>query len=149
LDTAKYASNRKNNVGINAVTRPGSCADASFSHTNWSSIGLSQFGLQRCNGGGVGWEGQSILVSRRREAPPDPAPHCRTVRTAAKRADASRARRPEVAGEGHGNKDVATTLDVSVKTVHTHRANAMRKLKLRTYSDLIQFAIRHKIIEMA
>lgn len=51
--------------------------------------------------------------------------------------------------KGRGNEEVATILDVSVKTVYAHRANVMRTLKLRTYSDLIQFAIRHKILEIA
>lgn len=49
---------------------------------------------------------------------------------------------------GRSNKEVATALQISVKTVDVHRANIMRKLKLPTYSDLIQFAIRHKIIEI-
>ena len=49
---------------------------------------------------------------------------------------------------GRSNKEVATALDVSVKTVDAHRASIMRKLHLRTYSDLIQFAIRHQIIEI-
>jgi DNA-binding NarL/FixJ family response regulator len=40
-------------------------------------------------------------------------------------------------------------VDVSVKIVYAHRANVMRTLKLRSYSDLIQFAIRHKIAEIA
>ncbi len=39
-------------------------------------------------------------------------------------------------------------VDISVKTVDDHRTKIMRKLQLRTYSDLILFAIRHKIIEM-
>jgi DNA-binding NarL/FixJ family response regulator len=50
--------------------------------------------------------------------------------------------------QGRGNKDVATALGISVKTVDAHRSNIMRKLNLRTYSDLIQFAIRHQIIEL-
>jgi DNA-binding NarL/FixJ family response regulator len=49
---------------------------------------------------------------------------------------------------GRSNKEVATALDISVKTVDAHRANIMRKLNLRTYSDLIQFAIRRQIIEI-
>ena len=49
---------------------------------------------------------------------------------------------------GRSNKEVATALDISVKTVDVHRANIMRKLKLRTYSDLIQFAIRRQIINI-
>ena len=49
---------------------------------------------------------------------------------------------------GRSNKEVAATLDISVKTVDAHRSNIMRKLHLRTYSDLIQFAIRHQIIDL-
>jgi DNA-binding NarL/FixJ family response regulator len=49
---------------------------------------------------------------------------------------------------GRSSKEVATELGISVKTVDAHRANIMRKLELRTYSDLIQFAIRHKLIEI-
>jgi DNA-binding CsgD family transcriptional regulator len=32
--------------------------------------------------------------------------------------------------------------------VEAHRSSIMRKLKLRTYSDLIQFAIRRQIINI-
>jgi DNA-binding NarL/FixJ family response regulator len=49
---------------------------------------------------------------------------------------------------GRSNKEVATALDISAKTVDAHRSNIMRKLNLRTYSDLIQFAIRHQIIHL-
>jgi DNA-binding NarL/FixJ family response regulator len=49
---------------------------------------------------------------------------------------------------GRSNKEVATALDISVKTVDAHRFNIMRKLNLRTYSDLIQFAIRRQIIDI-
>ena len=36
----------------------------------------------------------------------------------------------------------------SVKTVDAYRTQIMRKLELRSYSELVQFAIRHKLIEM-
>jgi DNA-binding NarL/FixJ family response regulator len=49
---------------------------------------------------------------------------------------------------GRSNKEVAADLDISAKTVDAHRSNIMRKLHLRTYSDLIQFAIRHRIINL-
>jgi len=50
---------------------------------------------------------------------------------------------------GESHKEVAGALKIRVKTVDAHRASIMRKLKLVTYSDLIQFAIRHKLIEIA
>jgi DNA-binding NarL/FixJ family response regulator len=49
---------------------------------------------------------------------------------------------------GRSNKEVATALEISVKTVDAHRSNIMRKLNLNTYSSLIFFAIRHKIVEI-
>ena len=48
---------------------------------------------------------------------------------------------------GLSNKELATMLEVSVKTVHVHRANLMRKLEVSSYRQLIQFAIRNKLIE--
>jgi len=54
----------------------------------------------------------------------------------------------ELLALGRSNKEVATALDLSVKTVDAHRSNIMRKLNFRTYSDLIQFAIRNQIIEL-
>lgn len=48
--------------------------------------------------------------------------------------------------EGKGNKQVAAALDVSVRTVESHRARIMRKLALRSFSDLVRYASRHKIV---
>jgi DNA-binding CsgD family transcriptional regulator len=42
---------------------------------------------------------------------------------------------------------VAVVLDVSVKTVEAHRANVMRKLHLRSVSDLVRYAIRNNIVQ--
>jgi DNA-binding NarL/FixJ family response regulator len=49
---------------------------------------------------------------------------------------------------GMSSRELATKLAISAKTVQVHRANLMRKLELRTYRDLIQSAIRHKLIEV-
>ena len=49
--------------------------------------------------------------------------------------------------EGNSTKDIARLLSISVKTVETHRASAMHKLKLRTTADLVRYAIRNNIIE--
>jgi len=48
--------------------------------------------------------------------------------------------------EGRINKQVAHALGVSTKTVESHRANIMRKLKLRTTADLVRYAIRKNIV---
>jgi two-component system, NarL family, response regulator NreC len=42
---------------------------------------------------------------------------------------------------GHSNKEIATTLDIAVKTVEVHKANAMRKLNLRGRIDVVRFAV--------
>lgn len=42
---------------------------------------------------------------------------------------------------GHSNKEVAAALEISVKTVETHKANGMAKLGLRSRAALVRFAI--------
>jgi DNA-binding NarL/FixJ family response regulator len=54
----------------------------------------------------------------------------------------------QLLAEGHSNKHIANSLDLSVKTVETHRAAIMRKLELRSLPDLVRFAIRNRIIEV-
>jgi len=41
---------------------------------------------------------------------------------------------------GHSNKEIAAALDVAVKTVEVHKANAMRKLELGGRIDVIKYA---------
>jgi DNA-binding NarL/FixJ family response regulator len=42
---------------------------------------------------------------------------------------------------GHSNKDIASALNISVKTVEVHKANAMRKLNLRGRTDVVRYAV--------
>jgi len=53
----------------------------------------------------------------------------------------------QLIAEGRINKEIARLLDISVKTVETHRATAMHKLKLRTTAELVRYAVRNSIIE--
>jgi DNA-binding NarL/FixJ family response regulator len=53
----------------------------------------------------------------------------------------------QLLAEGKSNKEVASGLAISIKTVETHRASIMRKLNLESLSDLVRYAIRNKIIE--
>ncbi len=53
----------------------------------------------------------------------------------------------QLVAEGRTNKEVATTLNISVKTAETHRTNIMRKLDCHSLSELVRYAIRHKIID--
>lgn len=48
----------------------------------------------------------------------------------------------QLLAEGKGTKDVAHLLNVSIKTVETHRANIMTKLNLHTVAELTKYAIR-------
>ncbi|HEY7791289.1 MAG TPA: response regulator transcription factor [Vicinamibacterales bacterium] len=48
----------------------------------------------------------------------------------------------ELLAEGHGNTEIGRRLFISPRTVETHRANILRKLNLRTRSDLVQYALR-------
>jgi DNA-binding NarL/FixJ family response regulator len=52
----------------------------------------------------------------------------------------------QLVAEGRSNKEAASILGISVKTIEAHRANIMRKLQLRTASDLVRYAIRNKIV---
>lgn len=53
----------------------------------------------------------------------------------------------QLIAEGKINKQVASILNISVKTVETHRASAMQKLNLRTTADVVRYAVRNNIVE--
>jgi len=48
--------------------------------------------------------------------------------------------------EGRTNKDVGAELQITVRTVETHRAKIMLKLGVHSVGELIQYAIRKKIM---
>jgi DNA-binding NarL/FixJ family response regulator len=45
-------------------------------------------------------------------------------------------------------KEIAATLDISVKTVTTHRSRLLRKLKLEDNLGLYRYGIRHGLIHL-
>ena len=53
----------------------------------------------------------------------------------------------QLLSEGKSSKEVASTLNISVKTAETHRANVMRKLDIHSVSELVRYAVRNQIIE--
>ena len=53
----------------------------------------------------------------------------------------------QLIAEGHSNKHIAQLLDISIKTVETHRASVMRKLKLSSSAELVRYAIRNNLVE--
>jgi len=52
----------------------------------------------------------------------------------------------QLLGEGKSNKEAAALLGISTKTVESHRASMMHKLRLDSFADLVRYAIRNKII---
>jgi len=53
----------------------------------------------------------------------------------------------QLIAEGKSNKEIATIFGISVKTVETHRAAIMRKLRLDSVAALVRYAIRNGIIQ--
>lgn len=48
---------------------------------------------------------------------------------------------------GMTNREIASELGISVKTIDTHRGHVLKKLQLRNNSDLTRFAIRHGFVD--
>ena len=75
----------------------------------------------------------------------------RKVDLTAENQDSLTAREREILqliAEGSSNKEVALTLNLSLKTVETHRTNLMRKLKVKEVTGLVQYAIRKGLIRL-
>jgi DNA-binding NarL/FixJ family response regulator len=53
----------------------------------------------------------------------------------------------QLLAEGKSTKEVATVLDLSVKTAETHRSNIMSKLGLHSVSELVLYAVRNNIVQ--
>jgi DNA-binding NarL/FixJ family response regulator len=55
----------------------------------------------------------------------------------------------QMLAEGKTTKDVATLLGLGFKTVDTHRTNIMRKLSINSVSELVVYAVRNGIVNIA
>jgi len=49
--------------------------------------------------------------------------------------------------QGNSNKEVAATLDISVRTVETHRNNIKRKLGITSTAGLTRYALEHGVLQ--
>jgi DNA-binding NarL/FixJ family response regulator len=49
--------------------------------------------------------------------------------------------------EGKSNKEVASTLGVSTRTIESHRNHIMHKMNFASFSELIRFALRMHVVE--
>ena len=54
----------------------------------------------------------------------------------------------QLTAEGKSSKEAATILNLSVKTVETHRSNVMRKLGVHSLPQLVLYALRHNIVHL-
>ena len=52
----------------------------------------------------------------------------------------------QLIAEGHTNRSIGSILNLSVKTVETHRASAMRKLGMSSTAELVRYAIRKRLV---
>jgi len=49
---------------------------------------------------------------------------------------------------GNTNREIATSYNLSVKTVDTYRARILKKLKIRNNTELSRYAIQNKLVEL-
>ncbi len=49
--------------------------------------------------------------------------------------------------KGYGNKEIAEKLNISVKTVESHKAKIMEKLNLSTRHELVDYALKRKLLD--
>jgi DNA-binding NarL/FixJ family response regulator len=53
----------------------------------------------------------------------------------------------QLIAEGQSNKLIARRLSISVKTVESHRASAMRKAGVKTAAEFVRFSIKNNLIQ--
>ncbi len=54
----------------------------------------------------------------------------------------------QLLAEGNQPKQIAAQLDVSIKTVSTHRRNVMQKVGARSLADLVKYALREGLTSL-
>jgi DNA-binding NarL/FixJ family response regulator len=52
----------------------------------------------------------------------------------------------QLVAEGNRNKQVARLLSLSIKTVETHRSQAMEKIQAHSTADVVRYAVRNNMI---
>lgn len=53
----------------------------------------------------------------------------------------------QLVAEGKSSKEVAVVLGIRVKTAETHRSNILRKLNMRSVSELVRYGVKQNMIE--
>ncbi len=88
-----------------------------------------------------------------------PSLNARAIQSYRQRADESRADDPyatltprerelfPLAAAGMSNPQIAQSFSLSVRTVEMHRANLMKKLGLKSQTDLVKYAVKRGLVE--
>jgi|ERR1044072_2241580 DNA-binding NarL/FixJ family response regulator len=50
--------------------------------------------------------------------------------------------------EGHTNKEISSVLNLSIKTIESQRAAALRKLNLTSTAAIVRYAIKNKLVDL-
>jgi DNA-binding NarL/FixJ family response regulator len=53
----------------------------------------------------------------------------------------------QLIGEGKSNKEIASILGISAKTIESHRGRLMQKLDIHETANLVRYGIRHGLIQ--
>jgi len=53
----------------------------------------------------------------------------------------------QLIAEGRSNREMSEILNLSVKTIETHRAAAMRKLNVTSTAAIVRYAVRNRLVE--
>ena len=54
----------------------------------------------------------------------------------------------EMIARGMTNREIAADLEISPKTIDTHRGHVLKKLALRNNADVTRFAVKHGYITL-
>lgn len=54
----------------------------------------------------------------------------------------------QLIAHGHTNKEIGERMFLSVKTVEAHRSKIFKKLHLKTRADAVDYALRHKLLDL-
>lgn len=54
----------------------------------------------------------------------------------------------QLIAEGQNTKQIALSLNISVKTVETHRAQLMDRLQIHNIAGLVRYALRNGLIHL-
>lgn len=54
----------------------------------------------------------------------------------------------QLLAEGKGNKQIAAAMNISTRTIESHRHHIMRKMEFNSFSDLVRFAVRNNLVEL-